>query len=224
MILFDLDGTLVDTTDLILKSFVHTFDIHAPGRAPTRDALIATFGRSLPATLREMARDEGAADPEAWADEMLATYRAFQREHHDGLIQPFEGVEDMLRALKAGGHRMGVVTSKMEGFARRGLRLFGLEEYFEIGIFHDDTTAHKPDPAPLMLAAARGGVVPSAVTYVGDSTHDIVAGRAAGMRTVAVLWGPFDRAVLEAERPDHLVAHPSELLEIVRATPRGAER
>ena len=68
MILFDLDGTLVDTTDLILQSFVHTFDVHVPGRAPSREALIATFGRSLPATLREMAREEGAADPDAWAD------------------------------------------------------------------------------------------------------------------------------------------------------------
>jgi len=217
MILFDLDGTLVDTTDLILQSFVHTFDVHTPGRAPSREALIATFGRSLPATLREMAREEGAADPEAWAAETLATYRAFQRERHDALIRPFDGVEDMLRALKAAGHTLGVVTSKMEGAARRGLRLFGLEDYFEIGVFHDDTTTHKPDPAPLLLAAARAGVAPSAVTYIGDSTHDIVAGRAAGMRTIAVLWGPFDRAVLEAERPDHLIAHPFELIAIVGA-------
>ena len=217
MILFDLDGTLVDTTDLILRSFVHTFDVHSPGRAPSREALIATFGRSLPATLREMARDEGAENPEAWAAQMLATYRGFQREHHDRLIQAFDGVEDMLRELKADGHRLGVVTSKMEGFARRGLRLFGLEEYFEVGVFHDDTATHKPDPAPLLLAAERGGVAPSTVTYVGDSTHDIIAGRAAGMRTIAVLWGPFDRAVLEAERPDHLVAHPAELLAILRA-------
>ena len=216
MILFDLDGTLVDTTDLILQSFVHTFDVHTPGRAPSREALIATFGRSLPATLREMAREEGAVDPEAWATEMLATYRAFQRERHDAMIRPFDGVEDMLRALKADGHRLGVVTSKMEGFARRGLRVFGLEEYFEIGVFHDDTTTHKPDPAPLILAAARAGIAPSEVTYVGDSTHDIVAGRAAGMRTIAVLWGPFDRAVLEAEHPDHVIAHPSELPALVR--------
>ena len=216
MILFDLDGTLVDTTDLILQSFVHTFDVHTPGRAPSREALIATFGRSLPATLGEMGREEGAADPEAWAAEMLATYRAFQRDRHDSLIRPFDGVEDMLRALKDDGHRLGVVTSKMEGFARRGLRLFGLDDYFEIGVFHDDTTLHKPDPAPLLLGAARGGVAASEVTYVGDSTHDIVAGRAAGMRTIAVLWGPFEREQLEAEGPDHLIAHPSELPALVR--------
>jgi pyrophosphatase PpaX len=163
-----------------------------------------------------MAREEGAADPDAWADQMLATYRGFQRERHDSLIRAFDGVEDMLRTLRGDGHRLGVVTSKMEGAARRGLRLFGLEDYFEIGVFHDDTTIHKPDPAPLLLAAARAGVAPSAVTYVGDSTHDIVAGRAAGMRTVAVLWGPFEREQLEAEAPDHLIAHPSELPALVR--------
>jgi pyrophosphatase PpaX len=163
-----------------------------------------------------MGREEGAADPEAWATQMLATYRAFQRERHDSLIRPFDGVEDMLRALKEDGHRLGVVTSKMEGFARRGLRLFGLDDYFEVGVFHDDTTLHKPDPAPLLLGAARGGVAASEVTYVGDSTHDIVAGRAAGMRTIAVLWGPFEREQLEAEGPDHLIAHPSELPALVR--------
>jgi pyrophosphatase PpaX len=215
VILFDLDGTLVDTTDLILQSFVHTFAVHAPGRTPSREALIATFGRSLPATLREMARDEGVAEPDAMADAMLGTYRAFQREHHDSLIRPFEGIDDMLRALRADGHRLGVVTSKMERSARQGLRLFGLDDWFEIGVFHDDTTRHKPDPEPLRVAATRAGVASSEVTYVGDSTHDIVAGRAAGMRTVAVLWGPFERAVLEAERPDHIIARPSELLPLI---------
>jgi pyrophosphatase PpaX len=215
MILFDLDGTLVDTTELILQSFAHAFDVHFPGRLPTRDALVATFGRSLPATLREMADAEGAADAEATGTAMLETYRAFQRLHHDTLIQPFPGVSEMLAALAARGHRLGLVTSKMEGFARRGLRLFGLEGRFEIGIFHDDTPRHKPLPDPLLLAAARAGVPPPDVTYVGDSTHDIVAGRAAGMRTVGVLWGPFPRAVLESERPDHLVATPDDLAALV---------
>jgi len=216
MILFDLDGTLVDTTDLILQSFVHTFDVHTPGRAPSREALIATFGRSLPATLREMAREEGAADPEAWAADMLATYRAFQRERHDVLIRPFDGVEDMLRALKADGHRLGVVTSKMEGSARRGLRLFGLEDYFEIGVFHDDTPTHKPDPAPLLLAAERMAADPAETAYVGDSPFDMRAARAAGMHAVAVTWGRIhDRDRLEREEPDAIVDTAEELLAVL---------
>ena len=217
MILFDLDGTLIDTTDLILRSFAHAFDRHYPGRLPAREALIATFGRSLPATLREMAADAGEADPEARTIELLETYREYQHVHHDVMIRPFPGVPDMLRALSRDGQRLGLVTSKMEGFARRGLRVCGLDVHFEIAVFHDDTPRHKPAPDPLLLAAARGGVDPRRVIYVGDSTHDVVAGRAAGMRTVSVLWGPFPRAVLEAEHPDHLVASPQELVDVARS-------
>jgi len=214
LLLFDLDGTLVDTTDLILQSFAWTFDAHLPGRLPSRRDLVATFGRSLPAALRELAAEQGATDPEALAAEMLVTYRDFQRQHHDTLIQPFPGIADALAALHAEGHRLGVVTSKMQHFARRGMQLFDLERYFDVAVFHDDVTRHKPHPEPLLEAARRAGVEPSSAIYIGDSTHDIVAGRAAAMRTVAVLWGPFDREVLEAARPDAMVSSPSELVEL----------
>jgi pyrophosphatase PpaX len=215
MILFDLDGTLVDTTDLILASFAWAFDRHLPGRLPSREALVTTFGRSLPRVLNEMTVASSAPDPEVMAASMLATYREFQLLHHDALIKPFPGVGQMLRDLRARRHRLGLVTSKMEGFARRGLRLFALEDLLEIGVFHDDTPRHKPEPEPLLLAARKAGVEPRSVVYVGDSTHDIVAGRAAGMKTVAVLWGPFERAVLEAEGPDHIVEQPEELVTLL---------
>ena len=99
LVLFDLDGTLVDTTDLILQSFAHAFDAHLPGRLPSRRDLVATFGRSLPAALQELAAENGAADPRALADEMLVTYRDFQRQHHDTLIRPFDGIDAALSAL-----------------------------------------------------------------------------------------------------------------------------
>jgi pyrophosphatase PpaX len=216
VLLFDLDGTLVDTTDLILQSFAWAFDAHLPGRLPSRRDLVATFGRSLPAALRELAAEHGAVDPEALAAEMLVTYRDFQRQHHDTLIQPFPGIGDALAALHAEGHRLGVVTSKMQHFARRGMALFDLERYFDVAVFHDDVTRHKPHPEPLLEAARRGGVEPSTAIYIGDSTHDIVAGRAAGMRTAAVLWGPFDREVLEAAGPDVLVSAPADLVGLPR--------
>jgi pyrophosphatase PpaX len=215
MILFDLDGTLVDTTELILASFAWTFEHHLPGPLPARDALIHTFGRSLPAVLRELAVEYGNGDPDVLTARMLATYRAFQLEQHDTLIKPFPGVTEMLRELRARQRRLGLVTSKREGFARRGLALFGLEALFEVAIFHDDTTRHKPEPEPLLLAAGRAGLTPADVVYVGDSIHDIAAGRAAGMRTVSVLWGPFDRAVLERATPDYIVERPEDLVELL---------
>jgi len=213
--LFDLDGTLIDTTELILQSFAYSFDAHLPGRLPTRADLVSTFGRSLPAALLELAVLNGAADPERLADEMLVTYRDFQRQHHDTLIQPFDGVGEMLADLHARGYSLGVVTSKMQHFARRGMRIFDLERYFDVAVFHDDVTRHKPDPEPLLEAARRAAVDPRDAFYIGDSIHDVVAGHAAGMTTVAVLWGPFEREVLEAVTPHHLVTAPAGLLELL---------
>jgi pyrophosphatase PpaX len=213
--LFDLDGTLIDTTELILQSFAHAFDAHLPGRLPTRADLVSTFGRSLPAALLELAVLNGAADPERLADEMLTTYRDFQKVHHDTLIQPFDGIAEMLAALDARGYRLGVVTSKMQHFARRGMRIFDLEKYFDVAVFHDDVTRHKPDPEPLLEAARRGAVDPRNAFYIGDSIHDVVAGRAAGMTTVAVLWGPFERDVLEGVQPAHIVTKPDDLLALL---------
>ena len=217
-VLFDLDGTLIDTTELILASCRHTFDRHLRGGCPPRDALIATFGRSLPESLIETAIAEGAPDPHAFAAEMLATYRAHNDAHHDALIRPFDGVEPMLQALRASGVRLGVVTSKRERSARRGMARYGLADFFEVGIFHDDTPTHKPDPAPLVEAARRLDVVPAETIYVGDSVHDIAAGRAAGMRTIAAAWGPFPRADLEAAGPDAVADAPGEVVALVRTT------
>jgi pyrophosphatase PpaX len=213
-VLFDLDGTLIDTTDLILTSCVHTFERHV-GSTPSRDALIATFGRSLPEALREFARDVGLADPEAAADEMLATYRAHNDEHHDALIKEFPGVPAMLDALQRAHRRLGVVTSKREGAARRGLDRYDLAHYFEVAIFHDDTERHKPDPEPLLAAADKLHLSVQDVVYVGDSVHDVVAGRAAGVRTIAALWGPFARADLERVGPDHVAETPRDVLRLL---------
>jgi pyrophosphatase PpaX len=232
-VLFDLDGTLIDTTELILASCRHTFDRHLRGGCPPRDALIATFGRSLPEALLEAAVAEGAHDPHAFAAEMLATYRAHNDAHHDVLIRPFEGVDSMLNALRASGLRLGVVTSKRERSARLGMARYSLAGFFEVAIFHDDTARHKPDPAPLAEAARRLAVAPSATIYVGDSVHDVAAGRAAGMRTIAAAWGPFTRADLEAAGPDHVADTARDVVTLVgekgtwgraSALPTSAER
>jgi pyrophosphatase PpaX len=215
LVLFDLDGTLIDTTDLILASCAFTFARHC-GWCPPRDALVATFGRSLPETLLEFAERARLADPRAEAAAMLATYRAHNDEHHDALIKDFAGVEAMLLGLHAAGHRLGVVTSKREGAARRGLAHFDLARFFEVAVFHDDTVHHKPHPEPLLHAMARLGVSPADTWYVGDSVHDIAAGRAAGVTTIAALWGPFPRADLEAAGPDVLVETPGEVVGALR--------
>jgi pyrophosphatase PpaX len=146
---------------------------------------------------------------------MLSTYRVHNDEYHDRLVGRFDGVVEMLAALRGRGYRLGVVTSKREQPARHGLRRDGLEPLFDDAVFHDDTERHKPHPEPLLLAARRAAVPPHAVVYVGDSIHDIVAGRAAGMRTIAAGWGPFARDVLERERPDAIADSPAAVLGIL---------
>jgi pyrophosphatase PpaX len=214
-VLFDLDGTLIDTTDLILASCRYTFERHLRGGCPPREALIATFGRSLPESLLETAIAEGAADPHAFAAEMLATYRTHNDAHHDALIRPFAQVEPMLADLHASGHRLGVVTSKRERSARLGMSRCGLGDFFQVSIFHDDTVRHKPDPAPLLEAARRLDLAPREMIYVGDSVHDVAAGRAAGMRTIAAAWGPFPRTDLDAAGPDHVADTPRDVVVLV---------
>ncbi|HEU4628381.1 MAG TPA: HAD-IA family hydrolase [Gemmatimonadaceae bacterium] len=202
-LLFDLDGTLLDTMELILASARHAFA--GRERAPTDAEWLAGVGTPLQAQLRAYALDE--ADLEA----LTRRYRAHQVEHHDRLTRCFDDVPATLAVLQARGHPMAVVTSKATAIARRGLAFTGIERFFPVVIGADETMRHKPDPEPVRLALDRLGYAPSDALFVGDSTHDVLAGRAAGVRTVAACWGPVARAELEAAGADHLLGCLAEL-------------
>jgi len=214
-VLFDLDGTLVDTIPLILACYQHTLATHLPGYDPGRKALIANLGRSLDDILFDYASGAGAADPPALTRAMLATYRAFQRENLHRLIRPYEGMRETLEQLRARGLTLGVVTSKVEWAARECYEYYGLGEFLPIAVFHDDTERHKPDPQPLLYAAAKGGLDPARTAYVGDSIHDMAAGKAAGMQAIAALWGPSEREDLVRAGADELADRPGDLLTII---------
>ncbi len=219
-VLFDLDGTLVDTTELILSSHEHTLRRHLRNRAqPERPEILRYVGRSLIETLHEYAVSDQAADVAESAEQMLQTYREYQRANHDAMIRSFEGMREVLAALQERGYNLGVVTSKMEATARPALEMYDLAQYLPLGVFHDDTELHKPNPAPLLLAAEKGGLDTESTVYVGDSIHDMAAGRAAGMRTIAALWGPFPRADLELESPSAFASTPLNLLDLLPGPP-----
>jgi pyrophosphatase PpaX len=215
-VLFDLDGTLVDTIPLILACYQHTLAAHLPGYDPGRKAIIGNLGRSLDDILFDYAAGAGAADPGATSREMLTTYRAFQRETLSRLIRPYDGIREALELLRARGLTLGVVTSKVEWAARECYEYYGLGEFLSIGVFHDDTARHKPDPQPLLYAAAKGVLDVARTVYVGDSVHYMASGKAAGMRTIAALWGPFDREDLVRAGADELAERPADLLTIVQ--------
>jgi pyrophosphatase PpaX len=214
-VLFDLDGTLVNTIPLIFECYRHTLATHLPGLEIPRRVIIGNLGRSLDDILRDYAVTGGSADPDALSREMLETYRSFQRDNLDALIQPYPGMSEALAGLRERGLTLGLVTSKVEWAARLSYDRYGLGEFLSVLVFHDDTSRHKPDPEPLLLAAARAKLRPARTAYVGDSVHDMAAGRAAGMKTIGALWGPSEPEDLERSGADELAREPRELLEIV---------
>jgi pyrophosphatase PpaX len=215
-ILFDLDGTLVDTTDLILRCFSHCWQAVC-GLEHSRESLIATFGIPLGEAMRRLTREPNIADVavgEDMIERLLLEYRSFNVANHDTLAQPFDDTRQVIEELRARGYLIGVVTSKGRELANRGLKLCSLDELIDAGIFLEDTSVHKPQPEPILAALEKLNVRADRAAYVGDSCHDMVAGRRAGVRTVAALWGPYPRAELERERPDHLAESINSLLEI----------
>lgn len=206
IVLFDLDGTLIDSIELIRRSYAHTYQAHL-GRTIDEEEWLSGLGRPLRHQFLQVTQDEDEIA------EMTRTYRAHNAQHHDALVRPYDGVAEMLDTLTGRGARLGIVTSKIGSASRLGLARCGLDESrFEVLIGSDDVDRHKPDPAPVLAACERLGVAPGEAVYIGDSPHDMAAGQAAGTRTAGVLWGPFPRATLEATAPDVLVDRPADLL------------
>lgn len=209
-VLFDLDGTLIDSVRLILDSYHHTMTVHGlPARTD------AEWLEGLGTPLR--AQFSAWAETETRMAELIATYREYNMAHHDSRVTAYPGVAEVVRSLQASGTRLGIVTSKNRAGALRGLRLVGLEDAMEIVIGADSVSRHKPDPEPVLAALAATGIDARDTLFVGDSPHDMLAGRAAGTATGAVLWGPFSRSVLEATTPDHWFADPAHLLHLMES-------
>jgi pyrophosphatase PpaX len=195
--LFDFDGTLVDTTDLIYQSMRHATG-EVLGREISRDVLMANVGQPLPRQMELLSAEH--------AEALLDSYRLHNEENHDALIKEFPGVEESLARLKAAGVRVGVVTSKRRFSVDMALKKFsGLGDVVDQWVTMEDTTEHKPRPEPLLKGLELLGNVPrEQAAYVGDSPFDVAAAKAAGVESVAVSWGAFSEDALRAAEPDHL--------------------
>ncbi len=201
--LFDLDGTLLDSIDLIMQSYRHTMLVHR-GTAPDDAVWLTGLGTPLRVQFARV------SDDPAEVEAMVQTYREYNLANHDQMVRPFEGIVPAVTALAARG-RLGLVTSKFRDGALRGLKVAGLEAHIRVIVGADDVTHPKPDAEPVRLAMERLGADPATTVFVGDSPHDLAAGRAAGVRTAAVLWGPFPRELLAAQQPDYWIRSPPEL-------------
>lgn len=202
--LFDLDGTLIDSIELILNSARHAFK-GRDGHVPSDAEWLTGVGIPLAAMFRRYARDE------AEVDALIAKYREYQLEHHDRLVRCYDTVLETVDFIRAAGHPAAIVTSKAVWLARRGLDHVGLGAHFDVVIGCDSCERHKPDPEPVLLALDRLGYKPSEAVFVGDSVHDIHAGNAAGVTTIAALWGPFTREDLVASRPHFYLERMADL-------------
>jgi len=203
--LFDLDGTLIDSVELILRSYRHTAKVHL-GTVPPDEVWLQGMGTPLRRQL------EGLADDSEVVEAMLDTYREYNREHHDALVSEFPGARRVVESLHRLGAKLGVVTSKLGRSARRGLALCGMESVFPVVVGADDVDRHKPDPAPVLLALERLGAEVEETIFIGDSAHDLAAGRAAGVATGAALWGPIPRSLLEPQEPDFWLDRPDDIV------------
>lgn len=206
-VLFDLDGTIIDSIGLIIESFHHTWAAFGLPRR-SDDEWLAGVGTPLGAQFAKVARDE--AEIEA----MIAVYRRFNLAHHDARVRAYPGVVESVLSLRARGVRLGIVTSKNRQGTLRGLRAAGLVDAFDLLVCADDVTRHKPHREPVDRAVAQLGAAAPATLFVGDSVHDMASGRAAEVGTGAALWGPFTREHLLPAQPTHWLSAPAEVLDL----------
>jgi pyrophosphatase PpaX len=203
VVLFDLDGTVVDSGAIILASMRHATRQVLGIEAADAELMAAVGGPGLEAQMAAFAPDR--------VDELVRVYRAHNEPLHDEL-EACEGMEDVIVRLHEDGVRLGVVTAKRRSTVELAFARLRVGHLFETVVGGDETEKHKPDPEPLLLAAHRLGVSPQDCAYVGDSPFDVRAAKAAHMYSVAVTWGRIhDRTKLEAERPSAIVDTADEL-------------
>ena len=212
-VLFDLDGTLIDSIGLLLACVHHAFEGRTP--APTDEEWIATLGTPLRAQL------SAYIDSDEEIEAVTSKYRTFQREHHDLLTADYPGVRETLVELEKRGHPMGVVTSKSNEMMDRGLAWLGALAMMGTRIGMNSCELHKPDPTPVRVALEELGYEPHEALFLGDSPHDIKSGNAAGVISVAALWGPFTREQLEPHNPRYFLEQITGLPALLDDLERG---
>lgn len=207
--LFDLDGTLINSIDLILDCYVETLTKHR-GESPTREYFLEGLGITLREQFRVFTSDEDEVQT------MVDTYREFNFARHDDVVKPYAGIQEALATLKDQGARVGVVTNKLRYGAGRGLRVAGIEQHVDQLMACDDVENPKPHPEPVTLLLKGLNVAPEAAVLIGDSPIDMQAGRAAGVAIAAAHWGPFEAELLHAEEPEHHLHEVPEILTLRR--------
>lgn len=205
-VLFDLDGTLLDTNELISESFDYALKTILKLELP-KEEITKLFGKPLYSSLEPYAKEK--------VEEVIDTYRSYNEERHDNMCEPFNGVKELLEALKVRGIKLGIVTSKRKSLAERGLLISGLLKYFDVFITPESTEKHKPDGEPALKACEILEVSPNEALMVGDSHFDILCGKNAGTKTCGVRYTVLPIKELEDRNPDYFIDEALDILKIV---------
>lgn len=206
-VLFDLDGTIMDTNELIIETFLHVLKDIAP--LPfTREQIIPKMGTTLEQQMREFShRDQ--------IDDLVLAYREYNTQRHDEMVKPFPYVVEVLSNMHAAGLQLGVVTTKIRQTTERALKLFDMYDFMDVIITVDDVTYPKPDPEPVRKAMEALGANPSTTLMVGDSPADILSGNAAGAQSCAVAWSLKGEQLLQQYHPRHIIHDMRDLYTLV---------
>lgn len=206
-ILFDLDGTIVDTNELIIASFMHVMN-----HSLTREEIIPHMGTTLEHQLRTFSGQEDVVP-------LVKAYREYNSLHHDEMVAPFPEVNEVLARLQAQGIKMGVVTTKIRATTTRVLGLFDLDQYMQVIVTLDDVEHPKPDAEPIRKALEALGSAPERTLMVGDSPADLKSATAAGVHSAAVAWSLKGEQELSKYEPTFVIHRMSDLYNLVLADP-----
>ncbi|WP_421381356.1 pyrophosphatase PpaX [Bacillus salacetis] len=206
-VLFDLDGTLINTNELIISSFLHTMNKYFPDQYKREDVL-QFMGPPLEESFLRVKPDA--------VDEMVKTYRTYNLEKHDSLVTEFDGVFETVQTLSQNGYKLAIVSTKVRDVVIKGLKLTNLDQFFDVIVTLDEVEKAKPDPEPINKALEALGSTPGESIMVGDNHHDILAGKNAGTYSAGVAWSAKGREHLDQYEPDFMLETMADLLDVVR--------
>lgn len=208
-ILFDLDGTLLDTKPIIFKCFDEAFGVHFPEIKLTDKDRLEFIGPTLLYSFGQYTNDNNLIE------KAIKTYRKCSvREHNKNTLKAFNNAEKLLKYLKENKYLIGVATSKMNEAAKHGLEIAKIDKYVDLIIGSDDVSTHKPNPESLLKAIETFNVKPEEALYIGDHENDILASKNANILSVGVTYSDRLDKLKEAQ-PDYLVDNLIEIIEIL---------
>ncbi|MEE3362384.1 MAG: HAD-IA family hydrolase [Anaerovoracaceae bacterium] len=214
-VLYDFDGTLADTDQIIVNSWQHVYETYEGEKHPV-DEIYATFGEPLRDSMKK-------AFPDYDTDDVIETYREYQYKIFDAQIRMHKNAYMMVTMVKAAGIKSAVVTSRLRYTTMKGLKAFGLDDFFDTVVTVEDVTKAKPDPETAYVALERLGVGEDEALMLGDTAYDIKCAHNAGVKAVLATWSlsASGRKKEEDEEPDFVIADPVELIPVIRELSGG---